>query len=616
MRVCRGYHLPQSTEIRSVSGPSRLPRPLRGRILVAMSNPPERLAAVLSDRYRIERELGEGGMATVYLAHDLKHERDVALKVLKPELAAMIGGERFVVEIKTTANLQHPHILPLFDSGEAEGFLFYVMPYIEGETLRDRLDREGQIGVDEAIRMTKDVADALDYAHRQGVIHRDIKPENILLQDGRPIVADFGIAVAISAAGGGRMTETGLSLGTPHYMSPEQATAERDLSARSDVYSLACVLYEMLAGDPPHTGPNAQAILIRILTEAPRTVTQIRTSVPPHVSAVLTKALEKLPADRFESAKDFSEALENEGFTYRLRQRTQTVEAAEPVAVTAPAKPLWWRALPWGIAAVAVAVALVGLGGAGGSGGFTEIARLDLELGGIEIFSPSEDVAISPDGTMLAVAGARDGVQGVYLRELDDADWRLVAGTEDGTFPTFSPDNLYLLFRDIESASVVRVSVEGGSALTMAEIDGVNLFQSHWGMEGSIVLNGPQGNFVIPADGGEPIGPLPNTQDAGASFSRTDRECWPDGTTGSSSIPSRPIRRRCSYPMPGIPPTSTRATCSMSRSPVGSSLNPSISARTPSPDPRPACWTRSPRPPDGGATRSRGMERSSTPTVP
>ena len=198
--------------------------------------PPDRLSAALAGRYRIERELGAGGMATVYLAEDLKHDRKVAIKVLKPELAAVLGAERFVVEIKTTAQLQHPHILPLFDSGTADGFLYYVMPYIEGETLRSKLNRETQLGIDEAVKIATEVADALDYAHRHGVIHRDIKPENILLHDGRPMVADFGIALAVSAAAGGRMTETGLSLGTPHYMSPEQATAEKEITARSDVY--------------------------------------------------------------------------------------------------------------------------------------------------------------------------------------------------------------------------------------------------------------------------------------------------------------------------------------------------------------------------------------------
>src|SRR3989337_1101819 len=238
-------------------------------------------------------------MATVYLAEDVKHDRKVPLRGLKPELAPVLGAERLVVEIKTTASLQHPHILPLFDSGTADGFLYYVMPYVEGETLRDKLSRETQLGIEEAVRITREVADALDYAHRHGVIHRDIKPENILLHDGRPMVADFGIALAVSAAAGGRMTETGLSLGTPHYMSPEQATAEKEITARSDIYSLASVMYEMLAGQPPHLGGSAQQIIMRIITETARPLTEIRKSVPPNVVAAVAVALEKLPADRF-----------------------------------------------------------------------------------------------------------------------------------------------------------------------------------------------------------------------------------------------------------------------------------------------------------------------------
>src|SRR6188508_2928758 len=270
---------------------------------------PSRLQSALADRYRIERELGSGGMATVYLAADLRHDRKVAIKVLKPELAAVLGAERFIVEIKTTASLQHPHILPLFDSGSANGILFYVMPYIEGITIREKLNRETQCGVDEAIRIAREIADALDYAHRHGVIHRDIKPENILLHDGRAMVMDFGIAIALSAAAGGRMTETGLSLGTPHYMSPEQATAEKEISARSDIYSLASVLYEMLTGNPPHTGASAQQIIMKIITEPAQPVTSLRRSVPANVAAAIDKALEKLPADRFATANEFAAAL-------------------------------------------------------------------------------------------------------------------------------------------------------------------------------------------------------------------------------------------------------------------------------------------------------------------
>ncbi|MDE3174028.1 MAG: serine/threonine protein kinase, partial [Gemmatimonadota bacterium] len=274
-----------------------------------------RLAAALADRYRIERELGQGGMATVYLAHDLKHDRKVAIKVLKPELAAVLGAERFVTEIRTTAALQHPNILPLFDSGEAGGFLYYVMPYVEGETLRAKLDRETQLAVDEAVRITTEVADALQYAHDHGVVHRDIKPENVLIHGGRPMVADFGIALALSAAAGGRMTETGLSLGTPHYMSPEQATAEKTITNRSDVYSLASVLYEMLAGQPPHLGGSAQQIIMKIVTEPAAPVTRMRRAVPPNVAAAVARALEKLPADRFESAKAFAGALRDPHFS-------------------------------------------------------------------------------------------------------------------------------------------------------------------------------------------------------------------------------------------------------------------------------------------------------------
>src|SRR5580765_5926185 len=215
-----------------------------------MSSLSPRISDALSAHYRLEHEIGSGGMATVYLAQDLRHDRRVAVKVLRPELAAVIGAERFLAEIKLTANLQHPHILPLFDSGEADSFLFYVMPFVEGESLRDRLRREKQLPVEEAVRIATEVASALDYAHRHGVIHRDIKPENILLHDGRALVADFGIALAASKASGSRMTETGMSLGTPTYMSPEQAMGEREITARSDVYALGAVAYEMLIGEP------------------------------------------------------------------------------------------------------------------------------------------------------------------------------------------------------------------------------------------------------------------------------------------------------------------------------------------------------------------------------
>src|SRR5512140_1898440 len=259
-----------------------------------MTEQATRLGAALADRYRIERELGAGGMATVYLAHDLKHDRDVAIKVLHPDLGAALGGERFLSEIRTTARLQHPHILPLLDSGEADGLLYYVMPLVTGETLRSRLDRDRQLPVDEAGRIAREVADALGYAHGLGVIHRDIKPENILLQGGHALVADFGIALAVQSAGGQRMTQTGLSLGTPQYMSPEQAMGEKQIDARSDIYALGAVTYEMLVGEPPFAGRSVQAIVARLITEEPREIATQRKAVPENVEATVMRALEKL----------------------------------------------------------------------------------------------------------------------------------------------------------------------------------------------------------------------------------------------------------------------------------------------------------------------------------
>jgi len=264
----------------------------------------ENLRAALADRYRLERELGRGGMAIVYLAHDLKHDRQVAVKVVQPELAAVIGAERFLNEIKVTANLQHPHILPLFDSGETQGFLYYVMPYVKGESLRALPDRKKQLPTDRVLEITKAVASALGHAHRQGVIHRDIKPENILLaDDGTALVADFGIALAVNEAGGTRLTETGMSLGTAEYMSPEQATGDRQLDPASDIYSLGAVLYEMLTGDPPHTGNTAQAIIARLMMEQPTSIRLLRDTVPDHLEQAVMKALAKVPADRFDSAE-------------------------------------------------------------------------------------------------------------------------------------------------------------------------------------------------------------------------------------------------------------------------------------------------------------------------
>jgi tRNA A-37 threonylcarbamoyl transferase component Bud32/tetratricopeptide (TPR) repeat protein len=274
-----------------------------------VTEPPARLAAALADRYRIERELGAGGMATVYLAQDLKHDRKVAIKVLRPELAAALGHDRFLREITTTAGLRHPHILPLYDSGEAGGFLYYAMPFVEGESLRDRLTRDKQLPVADALQIAREVADALSYAHGRGVVHRDIKPENILLESGHAVVADFGIARAVSVAGQSSLTQVGMAIGTPAYMSPEQAAGEQSLDGRSDLYALGCVTYEMLAGQPPFSGPTVESIIHQHIAATPPPVTQIRTAVPDAVAGAVQRALAKNPVDRFASLSEFSAAL-------------------------------------------------------------------------------------------------------------------------------------------------------------------------------------------------------------------------------------------------------------------------------------------------------------------
>src|SRR5262245_43488199 len=357
------------------------------------------LTTALADRYRIEREVGQGGMATVYLAEDAKHRRKVAIKVLRPELAAVIGAERFVREIQTIAALQHPHILGLIDSGEVNGTAYYVMPFIEGESLRDRLNREKQLPDADADRFAIEAASALDYAHRHGVIHRDIKPENILLHDGQALVADFGIALAVSTAGGSRMTETGMSLGTPQYMSPEQAMGEREIGPRSDVYALGIVAYEMLIGEAPFTGPTAQAIVAKVVTTDPASLIPQRRTIPAHVDAAVLQALEKLPADRFASGAEFAAALGNPTFT-------GSITAARPVGLIRRkpgAASVFARGLPWAVALLAGLWAW----SQHDAGGTQPVRRYAVELRGLEAISPFDQVtmAISPDGKRLAYVG-------------------------------------------------------------------------------------------------------------------------------------------------------------------------------------------------------------------
>jgi serine/threonine-protein kinase len=441
----------------------------------------DRLSAVLTGRYRIERELSAGGMATVYLAEDLRHKRRVALKVLKPELAAVLGAERFVQEITTTANLQHPHILPLFDSGTADGFLYYVMPFIEGETLRNKLSRETQLGVDEAVRIAAEVADALHYAHSKGVIHRDIKPENILLHDGRPMVADFGIALAVSAAAGERMTETGLSLGTPHYMSPEQATAEKDITGRSDVYSLASVLYEMLAGQPPHVGGSAQQIIMKIIAEPVDTVTRYRKAVPPNIAAALARALENLPADRFASAKDFADALRNPTFAGNT--------TASFAAVPSRAPGINRTAFVFGATAIiATIVAVIGWLRPGDP---REVSRYIVVLPEGQQLGQSQGsrIALSPDGTVLAYESAVAGQSRLLLRRRDALVGNPIAGTDGAVNPAFSPDGKRLAFAQLSPRAIRVMSLPNGLVSTIAD-SLVDLGGVSWGHDGYVYYDG------------------------------------------------------------------------------------------------------------------------------
>jgi Tol biopolymer transport system component len=461
-----------------------------------MANVIPQLATALEGRYTIERELGAGGMATVYLAQDLRHDRKVALKVLRPELAAVIGAERFLAEIKTTANLQHPHILALFDSGEAGGFVFYVMPYVEGESLRDRLNREKQLPVEEAVRIAKEVADALEYAHSHDVVHRDIKPENILLHGGHALVADFGIALAASRSeGGSRLTETGMSLGTPHYMSPEQAMGQREITARSDVYALGCVLYEMLTGEPPFNGPTPQAIVARVMTEEPRSLTLQRKSIPPHVEAAVNLALEKLPADRFASAAAFGAALQNTGFT---------------TGAAAPAGGARLRRGRPGVAVVALAVVALAASVAAGALYFrrplgTPPAKFAMTLPG-EV--PPVAVRLSPDGTTIAYAAAgSDDRVAIYIRRLDDLTVRKLEGTEDAATISFSPDGRWVAFVtaggqprkvSVGGGGALPIPVRGGGTITQVQFAGSDRFIVTLG-DGSLAMVEPDGSTRVVA---------------------------------------------------------------------------------------------------------------------
>ena len=463
-----------------------------------MTQTVDRLNRALDGRYRVEREIGEGGMATVYLANDLRHGRRVALKVLKPELAAVVGADRFLAEIRTTANLQHPHILPLFDSGEADGFLFYVMPYVEGESLRARLDRDRQLPVDEAVRIAADLAEALDYAHRQGVVHRDIKPANVLVHEGRPLIADFGIALAVGAAGGNRLTETGLSVGTPFYMSPEQATGDRTVGPATDIYSLGCVLFETLTGEPPYPGPSAQAVLGRIIAGGPVSATAVRPTIPLNVDGAIRQALEKLPADRFAVAQDFSRALRNGEFRYG------------DVSGAGLTDPGVWKGLAGTFAALFVAASAVAV---------WSLARPEpprpVERFATPFLAGQEPVDVVPgamdlsrDGTLLVYMGPGPDGGGttLWIRRWDALAATPLSTTLGATQPSLSPDGQEVAFRVDDEIRATPVS--GGPVRTLAE--GI---APHWGPDGLVYFTAGEGIARVPAAGGTPELVFPRESD-------------------------------------------------------------------------------------------------------
>jgi serine/threonine-protein kinase len=458
-----------------------------------------RLERALADRYAIQRQIGAGGMALVYLARDLRHGRQVAVKVLAPELAQSLGSDRFLREIEIAAQLSHPRIVPLLDSGSADGLLYYAMPYVEGESLRQRLDRERQLSVDDALDITRQAAAALAYAHARGVVHRDVKPENILLSGGEALVADFGIARAVTAASGDRLTDTGVAVGTPAYMSPEQASGERDVDARSDVYSLACVLFEMLAGEPPFTGPTAQAITARKLSSSAPNIALLRESVPPAVGDTVRKALAPVPADRYASATQFAEALRLTGATARPPYREPATRGGRR-----------WERMLW-LALGAAAALLVALGARYWPTREADDPPVPIRMTislpeGVKVTrGPGYDapsLALSPDGYTLVIAGTSATGQRLYARRLDRLETTPLDGTEGGSSPFFSPDGAWVGF--FAEGRLRRVPVAGGAAVDIATMQGFPGGAS-WGADGRIVFasGAREPLYTVDAGGGD-----------------------------------------------------------------------------------------------------------------
>jgi serine/threonine-protein kinase len=457
-----------------------------------------RFTLALAERYRIERRLGAGGMAIVYLATDLRHDRPVALKVLRPDLAAAIGAERFLQEIKTTANLQHPHIVSLHDSGEVDGVVYYVMPFVEGEGLRERLQRERQLPIADAVLIATQVASALDYAHRHGVIHRDIKPENILLHDGSAVVADFGIALAVQSAAGLRLTQTGLSLGTPQYMAPEQAMGERTIDGRADIYALAAVLYEMLIGEAPFTGPTVQAIVARTMSEDPRSLVAQRRAIPIALDSAVLRGLEKLPADRFATAGDFASAINTLGLESHPRQ--------------SPTSRTPWRTVAVALGACCAMLAVATTVAVARARRATPLPLVTSHISPAHD-APSElrEIALSPDGLTLAyVSSAADGGR-IWLRKLSDDTARPLRDTEGARTPFWAPDGSGIGF--FAAGQLRVVSLGSGAVRSLATAP--DPAGGSWSRDGTIIYSPFYRRlWRVPAGGGTPAHAITDGDDS------------------------------------------------------------------------------------------------------
>ncbi len=491
-----------------------------------MSELEDRLQDLLAGRYAVEGEVGRGGMAIVYAARDLRHGRRVALKVLSPDLAQALGHERFLREIEIAARLIHPHILPLFDSGAADGLLFYAMPFVEGESLRQRMNRDKHLPVDHALEIAKQVAGALAFAHSQGIVHRDIKPENILLSGDAALVADFGIARAVTAAGGDRLTHSGIAIGTPTYMSPEQATGDQELDGRSDEYSLACVVYEMLAGEPPFSGPSIHAITARKIDHREAGVTLLRDSVPQSVGEAIHKALSPVPGDRFPTVAQFAEGLRERGTTYSATERLDAKPRSQRWE-----RPLWIVA---GAALALMAVFATRQLTARDASPRSSLVRMAVVLPADARITRgpgynSSSVALSPDGRTLIIAGSSVNGQRLYKRPLDRLDATPIAGTEGGSSPFFSPDGAWIGF--FAGGKIRRIPIEGGAAVDVAPVEGENFLSgASWGPDGRIIfaagIGGPL--YVTSVTGGN-VTPL--TTLAPGDGSHEHPEILPDGRT-------------------------------------------------------------------------------------